>query len=307
MRKIATMIDAYAHSITGQLGVGFKNLITGDEYYFHKDERFPSASTLKIPVLIELFHQVEQGKIALTDLHALDRQDIAPGSGVLRVLKPGVTMSIYDYAVLMMIVSDNTATDVVYNLLGRENIRGMIDRMGLRNTRSDLNCKELLCSLVGMPPETSFEEMVELFNREGTDQEIPERTEMYTDFDRPNDFSSPADMVTMLSGLYHKELISPKACEEMMQIMAECQTNGRIPYDLPQHGPNKPQAVIHKTGTLSYVANDCGIVKTSTNAYILAMFYNGIHAEPAEKEELHHHDRLLAHLSRDIFNAIHNL
>ncbi len=300
MDKIAKIMEYYAQKVTGTLGIGFKNFKTGDEYYVNADMRFPSASKFKVPVLIELFNQVEQGKVSLDDMITLKPEDISPGSGVLSVLTPGLTMRVKDYATLMMIVSDNTGTDVTFNLLGKQNIRAMIDRIGLKNTRSDLTCKALIFGLYGLPADMDNAEAEKLFES----GDYTEDETLYIDMDCENDISSPRDMITMFSLIQNREIISPRACDQMIEIMTACQTNSRIPYHLPHKGPNEA-TVYHKTGTLSNVANDSGVVITSTNTYALSLFYNGHRATDEEKNTPHHNDFLLAQISKEIFDALH--
>jgi len=88
--------------------------------------------------------------------------------------------------------------------------------------------------------------------------------------------------------------------------MGKCQTNSRIPYHLPWTGEKAVESVMHKTGTLRDVACDSGIVDTGEGAYVLSMFYNGHAATQAEKDAMHHHDALLAGISRDVYHAYAN-
>lgn len=301
MSNVAKIMDYYAAKISGKLGLGYKNFTTGEEHYVCGDERFPAASAFKVPVLIELFAQVEAGKISLTDMYTMKAEDVSPGSGVLSSMQPGLTLSVLDYATLMMMVSDNTGTDITYRMLGRENIRARIDAMGLENTRSDLTCKELILGLYkNIPLDLPRDEYKKLF-----EQGEPERDDtLYTNMDVPNDISSPKDTIKMYSLIYNKEILTPKSCQHMMDIMAACHTNSRIPYHLPFKGPNEA-TVMHKTGTLKNVAVDAGIVKTASQTYAVAFFYNGYNATPEEQETPHFKDYLLADLSKEIFDELH--
>ena len=298
MKHIKAIMDYYAGKTTGQLGLGFKNFKTGHAYYVAGDTRFPAASTFKVPLLIELFHQVAEGKLTLTDTYTLQKEDIAPGSGLLMSLSPGVSMSILDYARLMMMISDNTATDILFRLVGKENILAMIQAMGLENTRGDLTCRELLFTLIGIPQDATGEEAEALM----AGGKLVPNDDLYIKFDIPNAFCSPKDMMTMLSLIYDEAILTPDACRQMRDILAACITNSRIPYHLPQDGT---VTVMHKTGTLPHVFNDCGIVVTPTQTYGLTIFYNRIHASDAEKATPHFGDFLLADISKEIYDALH--
>lgn len=302
MSAVQRILDIYNQKVTAKLGIGYKNFDTGEELYLSGDQPFPAASTFKVPLLIALFDYAARGGLSLDEKYVLKEEDIAIGSGVLSALTPGVCLSLRDYATLMMIVSDNTATDVIYNRLGPDNISRVIERLGLKNTRCDISCDHLVRITYSIPLDKSPAEAASMFS---IDNAVDDR--LYVDMDGPNDVSSPRDMVTMFSHIYNREVASPDACDEMMSIMMRCQTNSRIPYYLPRRGPNKAK-VAHKTGSLYAVANDSGIIMTATRRYVLSLFCNGFEASEAEKAQhmnSHLYDHLLAELSRDVFEAVH--
>jgi len=299
--RVIEVMDKYAAGVKGKIGLGFKNFKTGDEYYINGNDRFPTASVFKVLLLIELFKQVEQGKFSLSDMYTLKAEDISPGSGLTQYLTPGMSMCLKDYAMLMMIISDNTCTDIIYRHLGKKNVEATIESLGLKNTRADMDCKELLHSLCGMPLSASLEEMNKIFK----DIESERNYAMYTDMTIPNDISSPVDMMAIFSKIYNKEILSPASCQQMMDIMEKCQTNSRIPSLLPRIGPKAIKAM-HKTGSLQYISNDCGIVITPKHAYGIMMFYNGYTGDPKDRKFDDEDDTLLAELSRDIYVALHN-
>ena len=103
LRTIADRVD-------GVVGVTIQDLTTAERFVLHGDTVFTQASAIKLPVLVELFRQVEQGHYRLDELVTLAKDDIVPGSGILQRLTPGsVTMPLRDVATLMVTVSDNTA------------------------------------------------------------------------------------------------------------------------------------------------------------------------------------------------------
>jgi len=298
MDRIKAILDSYASKVTGHLGVGFMDFQTGETCFLNPDDRFPSASTFKVPVLTTLMARSEAGEIDLDSLYTTQPGDIAPGSGVLATLTPGVTMRIRDYAMLMMIVSDNTATDILCNLVGLDNVAAKMAELGLTNTRAGLTCKDLIFTLCGIPLDTSMEEARVIFD---TDSFTKDDT-LYTDFSIPNDYASPRDMITLFSLIYKKGILSPAACQTMLDIMEKCQTNSRMPYNMPKDFDGK---VIHKTGTLENVACDCGVIEHNGKSFALALYYNAHTATEDEKRILHFNDYLLADLTREIFDAVH--
>jgi beta-lactamase class A len=303
MSAIQRIMDTYSQKVGAKLGIGCKDFENGQELYLNADEPFPAASTFKVPLLIALYEQAAKGCLSLDDTYILRDEDMAIGSGVLSELTPGVSMSLRDYATLMMIISDNTATDVIYKHVGQENISKVIAKMNLKNTKCDMTCDHLVRITYSIPLELSPKEAKARFTLE--DSKV--NNVLYENMDGPNVTSSPRDMVTMFSLIWNHEIASPEACEEMISIMSACQTNSRIPYYLPRRGSNKAR-IAHKTGSLYAVANDSGIISTATRCYALSLFCNGFHApaeERAKHVKTHLYDLLLAELSRDIFQVLH--
>ncbi len=296
-RELEEILSRYAETLPGKLGAGVRDLMTGEEAFLNADVPFPSASVFKVPVLAALFQRAEDGALNLDDPYVLREDDLAPGSGVLSLLTPGLTMRVRDYAMLMMIISDNTGADVCHRLAGLDAIRKTIAGLGLSGTTAELTCRQLVLGLFKDAPEDM--PMAEYLRRADEDS-FDLSTKLYDDPAIPNDATTPRDMVRFFTMLCKGEVVSPAASRGMMEIMGRCQTNSRIPCLLPDEGPKKAK-VIHKTGTLPWVTNDCGIVLSGGHAYALALFHNSFGAAEADRESANRADRALAELSRDIF------
>lgn len=187
-----------------------------------------------------------------------------------------------------------------FRLAGVEAIRAMIAKLGLSGTTAELTCRALVLGLFeGASPDTPMAEY--LRNQDADAYRLCDR--MYRDDGSPNDLTSPRDMVNFFTLLYRGEVVSAEDSRAMMDIMRRCQTNGRIPHLLPDRGPGKA-AVIHKTGTLPCVANDCGIVLSGDKAYALALYYNGFGKDEPGRETSDRLDAFLAELSYDVFTAV---
>src|SRR4051794_34301562 len=114
MQTIQTMqeqIEGILQTVSGTFGVAIKHLQTGQEVAINGQRRFQLASVFKLPILATLFKEVEENHITLSDRVKLTKQERVPGSGVLKELDEGTDLSIKDLAVLMIIFSDNMATD----------------------------------------------------------------------------------------------------------------------------------------------------------------------------------------------------
>ena len=287
LQAIRTIAEQYQAKATGVLGIAFTDLKTGEGFTMNGSKELPAASTFKVFLLAEFLRQCEEGKFALTDRHELKAEFVSPGSGVLCDLLPGMNLTLLDYARLMMMLSDNTATDYLYHLTGRDNIqKNVIEGFGLDKTKCDYPCKQLI--------EAYFDPGKKLA---GESRWL--NTEDYLCTATQNDSTSPKNMEKVLRMVYDKTLFSPWVSEQMVDIMKRCHTNSRIPKHLP-----RGIEVAHKTGTMDKVANDCGIIYTDKGDYILCLFYNGNVAAPEEYDanvKGSFSDTLLAELSRDIF------
>lgn len=287
IRQIAEKYDA---KTTGDLGLLFTDLKTGETVTVNPDKELPAASAFKVFLLAEFLRQCEEGKYNLMDRHELKEEFVSPGSGVLCDLLPGMNLTLMDYARLMMMLSDNTATDYLYSLTGRDNIKkNVIDAFNLTKTKCDYPCKLLI--------ETYFDPA----HKKVAGERNWRNTDDYLCLTPTNDSTSPNDMAKVLKMAYDKVLFSPWVSEQMIDIMKRCHTNSRIPKELP-----RDVEVAHKTGTMDKVANDCGIVYTEKGDYIICLFYNGNVASQEEYDaniKGRFSDGLLAEISKEIYAA----
>ena len=131
----ATIHDA-DRNLDGVMGVAILDLTSGQSILLHPDDVFPQASSIKITVLAELYRQAGEGKLKLDDLYTVQQSDIVPDSWIMEGLTPGVTrITLRDLATMMIAVSDNSATNVLIDRVGMENVNAMLDGLGLHNTR----------------------------------------------------------------------------------------------------------------------------------------------------------------------------
>ncbi len=297
---IQCIFEEASAKMTGRLGAFFQNLATGETAGVRIDESFPSASVYKIFTLAELLLQARQGRFSLDDRHPLDTSFKSEGSGLLSLLDDGLNPTLRDYAKLMMTISDNTAADFLFNLVGREAIaRDVLRPLGLSRTKCDLSCRDLIAVSYNLPPGLpygAFEARYAALGRPSL-RNAPAYVGGLTE----NDETSPGDVSRILERFYRGTWVDAEASREALDIMKRCQTNSRIPKLLP---PDCHAA--HKTGSMLRVANDAGIVYTPSGDFILALFYNG---NVASEEEYAANasgrlgDELLAGLARDVCNA----
>ena len=123
-------LDTIAGALDGVMGYVIVDISSGERFERLPKETFPLASTVKLAILYELFKQTEEGKLKLDTVQPLDRRHVVGGSGVLNHLS-APAMSLRDYAVLMVVLSDNSATNLLIDTVGMENVRKRMSAAGL--------------------------------------------------------------------------------------------------------------------------------------------------------------------------------
>ena len=132
---LAEQIREICEGFDGRIGLAAINLQTNETVGYLADEIFPTASVIKLAVLLALMQQVEDGQYSLDDPLMLRRADHVAGSGLLQFLSPGLTMPIRDWAFLMMNISDNLATNVLIDYVGLDNIQSWLNEAGFADVQ----------------------------------------------------------------------------------------------------------------------------------------------------------------------------
>jgi beta-lactamase class A len=135
-QKLEANIHDIDRHLDGVMGVAIEDLTTGNQFFLHENEVFAQASSIKIAVLAELYRQAQQGQLKLTDLYTVQASDLVADSNIMGGTTPGVTrVTLRDLATMMVAVSDNSATNVLIDRVGMENVNAMLDSLGLSHTR----------------------------------------------------------------------------------------------------------------------------------------------------------------------------
>ena len=234
-------IDAAIEAVPAVTGMAAKHLETGRELAHQADEFFFTASTFKVPILVELYRQVDMGIVDPASRLELTDEVRSPGGGTLKELDSGLRLTIHDLAMLMIIVSDNTATDMLYNLVGRDRLNDTMRKLGLSRTSLPMTCKELLYSMYGVDTDDIFEGTRLVADSLAHGRTVPGSDGLS---EERSDVSSPRDMVRLLEMLYRGELLSEKSTAAAMDILERQQAATIIPYGLrPAPGlPTRPAA-----------------------------------------------------------------
>lgn len=251
-----------AERFSGQLGFAAKNLATGEEVLHQADATLPTASAIKIVVMIEVFAQAEEGKLNLDERIEMVPSDTVLGSGVLRDLMPGLRLSIRDLVTLMVIVSDNTATNMLIDRVGgvdvvNQRIHGRygVDSVVLHN-RID-------------------------FGKIGDDvRRLAEAT--------------PRGLTTLMEMMVQGKLVSERACQQMIGIMGRQLYLDQVPRYLNTNafwrelGLSGDFTVASKTGFFPGTRVDTGVINTPVSQIVYTAMAHGANdtsmgfeAEPA--------------------------
>lgn len=283
----------------GVVGVGVIHLETGREVFLNGATRFPMASTYKVPIAVELLHRVDQGELRLDSMIVLQPGDISPGSGTLARLyqHPGVSLSLRNLMELMLLISDNSATDVVLRAAGGpQSVTERMRTIGLKDIRVDRSTMGLISDFLGivdLPPETVV--TADRFRNllaEVTEAELEEAAAAFEADSR--DTSTPEAMARLLELVWREEVLTPRSSALLLDIMRRSTTGeDRIKGKLPSR-----VEVSHKTGTIGGVTNDVGIIELPDDAghVVTVVFIKESEADIPARE------RAIAQISRAVYD-----
>lgn len=267
LARLEREIARLAKGAGGVVGVGATHLESKRRVTLNGNERFPMASTYKVPIAIQLLTRVDKGELRLDQMVQLQESDLHPGSGTLTDLfnKPGVALSVRNLLELMMLISDNSATDVCLRLAGGpEVVTARMRELGINGIDVNRSTARLIADWVGItqvPPENEWSPAVYRRLSEAVTPE--ERRAASAKFDAdPRDTSTPEAMLTLLERIHRKDVLKPESAELLLDIMRRCRTGeARLKGMLPIG-----TVVAHKTGTIGGTANDVGIITLPDNA-----------------------------------------
>ena len=150
VETLATEIQRLAEETGGIIGVAATQLATGRHIGYREDQLFPTASVIKLPLLVTLYEDAIAERIDLSERVTYHGDTKVAGSGVLQYLDDGLNPTLRDLSVLMMSVSDNTATDLLFDRVGKARIEATMERLGLPSIRVPFDIREMLMELVDM-------------------------------------------------------------------------------------------------------------------------------------------------------------
>ncbi len=239
-------LEAYLAAIPGRVCIAFRDLTTGEAFHIGGDVPVHSASTIKLLILAELMERVRLGELSLEQTVTVTAQMRTGGDGILKELLPGHSFTLGELATLMIIVSDNQATNILIDLLGMDAINARGESLGLTGTRLGRKMMDSEARMQGR-----------------------------------DNFITACDLEKLLLGIYNGTLVSEQASRTMLDILLRQQQGGRLQLYLPEEIP-----VAHKCGDLDFLENDAGIVYAPAHPYILVVLTSAMATNKEGRETI---------------------
>ena len=299
LTRLEQQLDRVARTTDGVVGLSATHIESGRTISLRGTESFPMASAFKLPVAVQIMSLVDEGKLTLEKMIPLGPVDLHPGSGKLSELffHPGVSLSVSNLMELMLVISDNTAADIMLREAGGPAVvTARMKTLGLNGIRIDRSTALLISAFQGaknIPPESDW-------NRDMWDklyEAVPEREHMAArraETRDPRDTSTPDDMTRLLVRLWKKDALTPQSSATLLDVMDRCQSGkSRIKGMLPLVTP-----VAHKTGSLGGIVNDVGIITLPGDAgHVALSVFTKASGKPEEFSE-----KAIAEIARTVYD-----
>jgi D-alanyl-D-alanine carboxypeptidase (penicillin-binding protein 5/6) len=239
-QSLAERLQPLIAAHQGDVSVAVKHLKTGESFSHKADEPMPTASLIKLPIMVEAYRQAAEGKVLLTDRVIFHDQDKTPGSGILSThFSDGATFSLRDAIRLMIAYSNNTGTNLVLGKIGLPTTNETMESLGLPNTK--------VHGLV-FRPDASIE---------------PERRKQFG-----LGSTTATEMIRLVEMIQMKKVVTPEACDAMLDHLRHCEDK-RLSRLLPTG-----IKVAHKTGSVAVVRTDAGLIEAKSGPIAICVLTN---------------------------------
>lgn len=280
LARAAGRIAALAREAGGRWGIVVEELPRPDgdaaglgapfRWALGEDEPFVAASVIKLPIMVAVYREAARGRFRLSDKVRLRPDDQVGGSGVLAALAPGLRLTVEDLVALMIVVSDNTATNMLVDLVGPEAVREAMERYGMRRS--------------------SF------FNKlQVVPEELPGRNTV-----------TAGDVARLLYAIALGRAVSLAACERMVAILKRQQFTDGIAGLLPRPeaplGEPPPCEWATKSGWVRGVVHDAGLLYLPGRTFALVFLSEGV-SDPVEPGAPGRARRAIAEMARTMYDA----
>ena len=241
-------VKARIGDFPGTVSLCARNLDTGAAFGIREADPVRTASTIKLPIMLAVFDAVSRGQAQWTDLLAITARDKVSGSGVLGTeFTEGDRLPIRDVMHLMIVLSDNTATNMILERFTADAVNAYLDKIGIRTTRS-------MRKILGEGEPSGFSAAGRLAENKKYGIGV----------------STPRDMVSILEKLERGEIVSPEASHEMIAVLKRCQDSTGMRRSL------KDMPIANKTGALEALRAEVGIAYSKGGRIAMAITVEGI-------------------------------
>ena len=218
-----TKIQEKLQELPGSISFYYKNLVTGQEFSYREDEKMYAASVIKLYIMADAFYRIKQGQLDPDRIYVMKKEDYVPSCGAVAYMHEGLEVTVMDLITLMIIFSDNTATNILIDLLGMDQINEEIKQMEIEQVWLRRKMYDIEKS------------------RQGIQNQITAK-----------------QTGILLQRMYEGTLVDEESSRKMLSIMKNQQLNGKIPFYLNALDPEPD--IAHKTGEDSGITHDVGIV-----------------------------------------------
>jgi beta-lactamase class A len=237
-------IEAMAAQHQGKLGLYAINLRTGDAIALNADIPVPTASVIKLPILVEAMRQVKAGKHRLDEKITLDKDNVVQGSGILQFFDLPLTVTLKDALTFMIIESDNTATNMMIDQVGIKNVNDNITQMGLKDT--------YLYKKVYRPATGPMPADQKKFGLGKT---------------------SAREMAKVMESIVNCDLHDRNLCDVMLYMLRNQQYRNMVPHYIETSDTSEGLSLIgNKTGSLDEVRNDVAVIYSRSGPIVISAF-----------------------------------
>ncbi|MED4751810.1 serine hydrolase [Brevibacillus choshinensis] len=229
----------------GSWGVVVEDLDHGTRFEHRAEESFIAESVIKVPIMAAVYAAADQGQFTMDDRLSLRKEDLVKGSGLLYTLSPGLKLTIRELVTLMIIQSDNTATNVLIDLVGKEQIDQTMYELGMQQSKYSRK-------LMIYPVDIS-----------------------------ENNTITACDVSRMLGGLATSKFLSHRSCEEMIGIMKKQQVRNGLPSLLPSPEDETDWEIACKSGWDTGRQHDVGVLYVGDRRFSIVALSQDVQAEAA--------------------------
>ena len=246
-QQLDQRVKAQIQGFAGKVSLYAKNLQTGASYGIAAEEPTRTASTIKLAIMVECFFEASEGKLKWTEPLKITKDEKVSGSGIAQDLSDGDELPIRDMVDLMIVLSDNTATNLILNRIGGNAVNARMAQLGFTQVRV---MRKILGDRNDLKPFPS-----------GITDEGAKPENKKWGIGR----SSPREMVAILEKLYRGELVSKAASDEMLAVLKRQRDHDGIGRDM------KDVTIASKSGALDHLRSDVGIVYSKRGPVAMAI------------------------------------